>query len=131
MRAFQGHIGELEFTVIDTGGLDDQGMLESQMLPFTTNVLKTADVVLFMVDARKGVSPDDQHFAKWVRPHWCLSCVGVLFVSTAGNLGCLVVILLRSCGMGTCCTCAGGLHGGVFPRAVTLPGVALLAPDGF
>jgi predicted GTPase len=34
------------------------------MLPFTTNVLKTADVVLFVVDVRKGVTPEDKHFGQ-------------------------------------------------------------------
>ena len=72
----QGHIGGLEFTVVDTGGLDDRGGLEAQMLPFTTNVLKTADVVLFLVDARRGVTPDDRHFGQYVcwQPFEVLDC---------------------------------------------------------
>jgi GTP-binding protein len=62
----QGRIGDLEFTVIDTGGLDDRHALESNMLPLTRTVLQNADVVLLIVDARRGVTPDDKHFVQYV-----------------------------------------------------------------
>ncbi len=58
----------MEFTVIDTGGLDDREGLESRMLPLTSNVLRTADVVLFLVDARRGVTPEDKFFAQYAIP---------------------------------------------------------------
>jgi GTP-binding protein len=59
-------MGNMTFTVIDTGGLDDREGLDAQMLPFTHNVLNTADAVLFLVDARRGVTPEDKHFAQYV-----------------------------------------------------------------
>lgn len=65
----QAQIGDLVFRVIDTGGLDDSGDFGPEMLPYTNAVVRDADVVLFLVDARLGVSPEDAHFARCV----CLS----------------------------------------------------------
>lgn len=53
-------------TVIDTGGLDDKDLFGPAMLPHTQRVVTDADVVLFVVDARLGVTPEDQHFAQCV-----------------------------------------------------------------
>ena len=52
------------FEVIDTGGLDDKDDFGPDMLPKTSNIIATADVVLFVLDAKAGVSPDDKHFAQ-------------------------------------------------------------------
>ena len=58
----------MDFTVVDTGGLDDRAG-DGQMLEYTSHVLATADVAVFLVDARDGIGPDDRHFARWVARH--------------------------------------------------------------
>ena len=63
-------LGSLEFVVMDTGGLEDRGArggLEDKMLRHTEAAIARADAVLFVVDARSGVSEDDAHFARWVK----------------------------------------------------------------
>ena len=40
------------------------------MLPYTMGVLKSADIVLFVVDIRRGISPEDRHFALYVVRCW-------------------------------------------------------------
>jgi len=68
-REGNGSIADLEFTLIDTAGLDDSGddSLEARMHAQTERGLKDADVALFMIDARAGVTPLDRHFAAWLR----------------------------------------------------------------
>lgn len=64
-------IADMEFTLIDTAGLDDatDDSLEARMHGQTERSLDDADVVLFLIDARAGVTPLDQHFAGWLRKH--------------------------------------------------------------
>ena len=65
-----GRIGALEFVVMDTGGLEDRegrNTIESRMLEHTREALVLADVVLFVIDARAGVSAEDEAFARWVK----------------------------------------------------------------
>jgi GTPase len=65
-----GAIGGLSFTVMDTGGLEDRegrNTIESRMLEHTRAALAHADVVLFIVDGRAGVSAADVAFARWVK----------------------------------------------------------------
>lgn len=65
----KGELSGWTFTVIDTPGLDDQGeaALESRMSAQTRQALGRADVVLFTIDARAGLTPLDEHFANEVR----------------------------------------------------------------
>jgi GTP-binding protein len=68
-READGRLGELRFTIIDTAGLD-QGAghsLEARMQSQTETAITSADVCLFMIDARVGVTPVDAHFAALVR----------------------------------------------------------------
>jgi GTP-binding protein len=68
-RAGQGQLGDLTFTVLDTAGLEEAApkSLESRMRAQTERAVQQADLVLFLVDARAGVTPLDRHFAKWLR----------------------------------------------------------------
>ena len=68
-REAQGHIARLEFRVIDTAGLEDvfDNSLEARMRQQTELALAEADVALFVIDARAGVTPVDQHFGDWLR----------------------------------------------------------------
>jgi len=70
-REGEGGIAGLNFTIIDTAGLnegDDQS-LEARMRQQTERALDDADVALFLIDARAGVTPLDEHFANWLRQH--------------------------------------------------------------
>lgn len=68
-RAGRGRIGPIEFTVIDTAGLEEafDDSLEGRMRRQTERALDEADVALFLIDARAGVTPLDKHFAQWLR----------------------------------------------------------------
>lgn len=65
----EAHIGPMQFRVIDTAGLEDAGKesLERRMFQQTERALARADVALFMVDARTGITPQDEAFATWLR----------------------------------------------------------------
>jgi GTPase len=68
-REGAGRIGDLDFTVIDTAGLEEAApeALESRMRQQTEQAVKAADLVLLLVDGRAGVTPLDRHFADWLR----------------------------------------------------------------
>jgi GTP-binding protein len=68
-REGDARLGDLEFTIIDTAGLEDtrDGTLERRMRGQTEEAIRLCDAVLFMVDARVGLTPDDQVFAEMVR----------------------------------------------------------------
>ena len=59
----------LKFRIVDTAGLEENfdDSIEGRMRKSTENALKHADFVLFMIDARAGVTPLDTHFADWLR----------------------------------------------------------------
>jgi GTP-binding protein len=60
---------DLRFRVIDTAGLEESGpkAIESRMVGQTLKAVSDADLVLFMVDAREGLTPLDRHFAQRLR----------------------------------------------------------------
>ncbi len=68
-REGAGQIADLQFRVIDTAGLDDsdQNSLEGRMREHTERAVQEADVTLFLIDARAGVTPVDEHFADLLR----------------------------------------------------------------
>jgi GTP-binding protein len=68
-REAAGSLGELDFTIIDTAGLEEAApkALESRMRKQTEKAVAQADVALFLIDARAGVTPMDKHFASWLR----------------------------------------------------------------
>jgi len=68
-RSGEGRIGDLRFTVIDTAGLEDSAAqsLTGRMRQQTERAVAAADAVLFLIDARAGVTPLDRHFAAWLR----------------------------------------------------------------
>jgi GTP-binding protein len=68
-REGEGRLGPLKFRVIDTAGLEeaDEGTMERRMRQQTETAVIDADVALFMVDARAGLTPMDRHFADWLR----------------------------------------------------------------
>lgn len=68
-REGRGKLGDLEFTIIDTAGLDEgeSGSLVSRMRAQTENAIAAADAVMFLIDARAGLIPNDRVFADLVR----------------------------------------------------------------
>ncbi|MGL4826305.1 MAG: ribosome biogenesis GTPase Der [Vibrionaceae bacterium] len=61
-------LGEHEFIVIDTGGIDgNEEGIESKMAQQSLQAIEEADVVLFMVDGRAGLMVADQAIAEHLR----------------------------------------------------------------
>jgi GTPase len=68
-REGNAKLGDLEFKAIDTAGLEDaeRDSLSARMQAQTAAAVAQADAVLFVVDARVGVTPADRAFADLVR----------------------------------------------------------------
>jgi GTPase len=68
-REGQARLGDLEFQVFDTAGLDEAppDTLSERMRQQTEVAMAAADVVLFLIDARAGPLPADHSFADLVR----------------------------------------------------------------
>jgi GTP-binding protein len=68
-REGEAKLGDLAFTVVDTAGLEegDPASLAGRMRAQTEAALSDCDVVLFVIDARAGVTAADRHFAQLLR----------------------------------------------------------------
>jgi GTP-binding protein len=68
-REGEAKLGDIAFTVIDTAGLEDadEESLSGRMRRQTERAIEDADVILFVIDSRLGVTPDDRHFAALAR----------------------------------------------------------------
>jgi GTP-binding protein len=68
-REGAARFGGLEFTLLDTAGLEDAAdvTLEGRMMRQTDEAVAAADLVLFVIDGRAGATPVDHHFADWLR----------------------------------------------------------------
>lgn len=64
----KGHFEENPFFVIDTGGMGEieQG-IDEPMLEQSRQAIEEADVVVFLVDARAGLTPGDEEIASYLR----------------------------------------------------------------
>ncbi|MGI3166385.1 ribosome biogenesis GTPase Der [Pseudooceanicola sp. 200-1SW] len=69
LREGAARLGDIDFTVIDTAGLEDatDDSLQGRMRRLTERAVEMADVCLFMIDARTGVTPTDEVFAEILR----------------------------------------------------------------
>jgi GTP-binding protein len=69
LREGEARLGDLRFTVIDTAGLEEatDNSLQGRMRRLTERAVDMADVCLFMLDARVGVTPTDEMFAEILR----------------------------------------------------------------
>ena len=68
-REGQARLGDLEFTIIDTAGLDagTRGSLTARMQEQTEAAIEQADALMFVIDARAGLTPTDRSFADFAR----------------------------------------------------------------
>ncbi|WEX08130.1 ribosome biogenesis GTPase Der [Chelativorans sp. AA-79] len=68
-RVHPARLLDLRFDVVDTAGLEEAAAptLAGRMRAQTETAIEEADLVLFMIDARAGLMPDDQAFAEVVR----------------------------------------------------------------
>ena len=64
-----GRISDIEFEIIDTAGLEDaqDNSLEARMRQQTEYAVANANVALFLIDARAGITPLDEFFSNWIR----------------------------------------------------------------
>ncbi|RPE70849.1 GTP-binding protein [Tibeticola sediminis] len=65
----QGRLGRREFIVVDTGGFEPTAEtgIYHEMAKQTRQAVAEADVVLFVVDARAGISAQDHEIASYLR----------------------------------------------------------------
>ncbi|MGA3302729.1 MAG: ribosome biogenesis GTPase Der [Methylovirgula sp.] len=68
-REGEAHLADIAFTIIDTAGLEEGAAqsLAGRMRAQTEAAIDSADVILFMIDARAGITPDDRAFANLLR----------------------------------------------------------------
>src|ERR1700739_2965613 len=60
-REGQARLGDLDFTIVDTAGLEDAGAetLAGRMLAQTKAAIAQADALFFLIDAKSGPIPED------------------------------------------------------------------------
>jgi GTP-binding protein len=68
-RVHAAKLYDLKFDIIDTAGLEDApaASLAGRMRAQTEAAIAEADLVLFLIDAKSGTTPDDRVFADLVR----------------------------------------------------------------
>ncbi|MGR7996442.1 ribosome biogenesis GTPase Der [Xanthobacter sp. ZOL 2024] len=68
-REGEAHLGDLTFRIVDTAGLEEASAasLEGRMRAQTEAAIGDADAILFLIDARVGLTPTDRAFASLVR----------------------------------------------------------------
>ena len=68
-RYADASLADLRFRVIDTAGMEEAApnALATRMFDQTKAAVEEADLLLFVVDVRAGITPIDEHFAKLVR----------------------------------------------------------------
>jgi len=68
-REASGRLGDLDLLIVDTAGFEDVNdeTLETRMREQTEAAIAEADVCLFLIDARVGVTPMDERFAAILR----------------------------------------------------------------
>ncbi|MDO5528180.1 MAG: ribosome biogenesis GTPase Der [Paracoccus sp. (in: a-proteobacteria)] len=69
LREGQGRLGDLRFIVVDSAGLEmaEDDSLQGRMRRLTERAVDEADVALFVIDARAGITAADEYFADILR----------------------------------------------------------------
>jgi GTP-binding protein len=99
-REGEGRLADLTFRLFDTAGLDaaPRGSLEDRMSAQSETAIADADLCLFVIDARAGVTPVDREFAAKLRRHG--KPVIVLANKSEGRAGEAGVLDAYSLGLG-------------------------------
>ncbi|CAM3557017.1 ribosome biogenesis GTPase Der [Parendozoicomonas haliclonae] len=64
----EGRLGDRDYIVVDTGGISgDEDGIDSHMAEQSLTAIDEADVVLFLVDARAGLTAADEMIADYLR----------------------------------------------------------------
>lgn len=68
-KTFPANLMGMKFDIVDTAGWEgnDQGILPQTMAKHSFNAGKSADIIIFMVDAKNGIGADDIEFSSMVR----------------------------------------------------------------
>ncbi len=68
-REGEANLLGLEFRIMDTAGFEDEdpASLPGRMRQQTEAAVRDADVALFLIDAREGLTPQDEEIARWLR----------------------------------------------------------------
>ena len=68
-RFGDARLGDLRFQIVDTAGFEEgkSGSLEARMRMQTEAAIEEADMVLMLTDARVGILPEDELFARLLR----------------------------------------------------------------
>lgn len=68
-REAKGRLGDLDLTLIDTAGFENvtDESLEARMREQTEAAIDEADICLFVIDAKVGITPHDEIFADIIR----------------------------------------------------------------
>ncbi|MEI6098243.1 MAG: ribosome biogenesis GTPase Der [Alphaproteobacteria bacterium] len=79
LREGDAKLFDLRFTVIDTAGLEEitDDSLQGRMRRLTERAVDMADVSLFLIDGRVGVTPSDETFADILRKKGARVILGV------------------------------------------------------
>jgi GTP-binding protein len=79
LREGDARLFDLRFTVIDTAGLEEitDDSLQGRMRRLTERAVDMADVSLFLIDGRVGVTPSDETFAEILRKKGARVILGV------------------------------------------------------
>lgn len=92
LREGDARLFDLRFTVIDTAGLEDvtDDSLQGRMRRLTERAVDMADISLFLIDGRVGVTPTDRVFADILRRKGAQVVLGVNKAEgAAGDAGAL------------------------------------------
>jgi len=68
-RFGDARLGDLRFQIVDTAGFEEgrSGSLQARMREQTEAAIEEADMVLMLTDARTGLLPEDEFFARLLR----------------------------------------------------------------
>ena len=79
LREGDARLFDLRFTVIDTAGLEEvtDDSLQGRMRRLTERAVEMADICLFLIDGRMGVTPSDEVFADILRKKSARVIIGV------------------------------------------------------
>ncbi|MEM9048871.1 MAG: ribosome biogenesis GTPase Der [Pseudomonadota bacterium] len=69
LREGEARLGDLRFEVVDTAGIETvaDDSLQGRMRALSERAMRAADICVFIVDARAGITPLDRDFAKILR----------------------------------------------------------------